>query len=261
MPSLNDHASSKYTKLLLIGEAGSGKTGSLASLVLAGYKLRILDFDNGLDALASVIKRSNSNLLANVEFETLRDKYTTGPAGPIVQGMPNAFTSAISLLSRWKTNSTDLGVPAEWGPEVIVVLDSLTFCADAAYNWANALNPGAKDKRQIYYTAQQAVENTLALLTGESFRANVIVISHIRYTDMPDGTKRGYPTAVGSALGPTIPAYFNSTALCQSAAGGKRSIRTVSTAMIDLKNPKSFEMAESLPIESALATFFKTVRT
>ena len=261
MPALNNHQSAQFTKLLLIGEPGSGKTGALASLVLAGYKLCILDFDNGLDTLAAVIKRTKPELLDTVQFETLRDKYTPGPTGPIVQGVPHAFTRAQQLLNRWKTDSVDLGVPAEWGPEVVVVLDSLTFYSDAVYNWANALNPTAKDKRQIYFTAQQAIESTLALLTGESFRANVIVISHIRYSDMPDGTKRGYPTSVGSALGPTIPAYFNSTALCQSQAGGKRSIRTVSTAMIDLKNPKSFEMGEQLPIESALATFFKTVRT
>ena len=234
MPGLSEHQSAQFTKLLLIGESGSGKTGSLASLVLVAISSLILDFDNGLDTLVSVIKRFDASKLANVQFETLRDAYMAGPAGPIVQGMPTAFTRACSLLNKWG----DFGVPSTFGPETILVLDSLTFFADgAAYNWANALNPGAKDKRQIYYVAQQAVENTLALLTSESFHCNVIVISHVKYSDMPDGTKRGYPTAVGSALGPTIPAYFNSTALCQSAAGGKRSIRTVSTAMIRSEEP------------------------
>jgi hypothetical protein len=113
----------------------------------------------------------------------------------------------------------------------------------------------------VYYDAQNAVENVLALLTGESFRTNVIVITHIRYTDNPDGTKKGYPTAVGSALGPTIPRYFNSVALCQTAAGGKRTIQTVATAMIDLKNPASAVMKATLPIETGLAEFVKTLRS
>ena len=43
MPKLSDHQSNDFTKLLLIGDAKSGKTGSLVSLVKAGYKLRILD--------------------------------------------------------------------------------------------------------------------------------------------------------------------------------------------------------------------------
>lgn len=256
MPNLKDHQSAQFTKLLLIGESGSGKTGSLASLVGAGYKLRILDMDNGLDTLVSVVKRSFPDKLANVEFETIRDKYKTTPAGPLIDGVPNAFTRALGLLDKWGP----LGSPSSWGSDTICVLDSFTFFSDAAFNWASALNPTAKDKRQIYYAAQSAVENVLALLTGESFKTNVIVISHIRYTDMPDGSKRGYPTAVGSALGPTIPAYFNSTALCQSQAGGKRTIKTVSNAMIDLKNPAAFKMLPELPIETALATFFKTVR-
>ena len=34
-------------KLLYIGDSGSGKTGSLASLVKDGYKIRILDYDSG----------------------------------------------------------------------------------------------------------------------------------------------------------------------------------------------------------------------
>ena len=51
MPSLSAHQSNDYVKLLLCGDSGSGKSGALASLVGAGYKLRILDMDNGLDSL------------------------------------------------------------------------------------------------------------------------------------------------------------------------------------------------------------------
>jgi hypothetical protein len=37
-------------------------------------------------------------------------------------------------------------------------------------------------------------------------------------------------------------------------------MRTVSTPLIDLKNPASFELAETLPIDQALVTFFQTVQ-
>ena len=40
MPSLANHQSNEFTKMLLEGDSGSGKTGSLASLVAAGFSLR-----------------------------------------------------------------------------------------------------------------------------------------------------------------------------------------------------------------------------
>ena len=121
------------------------------------------------------------------------------------------------------------------------------------------MNPSAKDPRQWFYSAQQAVEGTLALLTSSQFSTNVIVIAHVSWQDRPDGTMKGYPASVGKALGPTIPAYFENMALCQT-TGGKRLIQTVPTALVDLKNPAAFKMGPSLPVETGLADFFKTVK-
>lgn len=181
---------------------------------------------------------------------------------------PDAFIRALKLLDRWKYThdgvEVDLGVPAEWGPDTILVLDSLTFMSDAAFDFREPLAPksrdGKYDMRAVYKDAQDAVEGVLALLTSESFRCNVIVISHVKYVDNPDGTRKGYPTAVGSALSPVIPRYFNTVALCQTSAGGKRTLHTESTAMIDLKNPKPFSMAKTYPIETGLAEFFGNLR-
>lgn len=268
MPTLNKHQSNDYTKLLIEGDSGSGKTGALTSLVAAGYKLRILDFDNGLETLKQFVQRECPDKITNVEFVSLRDERKAGAEGPTVVS-PKAFIKAIKLLDRWKYKDdtgaeVDLGVPAEWGPDCILVIDSLTFMSDAAFDFREPLAPksrdGKYDMRAVYGDAQSAIENVLALLTSESFRTNVIVISHIKYVDNPDGTRKGYPTAIGSALSPVIPRYFNSVALCQTSAGGKRTIQTAATAMIDLKNPKPFAMEKSYPIESGLADFFAVLR-
>lgn len=269
MPTLAHHQSNEYTKLLIEGDSGSGKTGALASLVAAGYNLRILDFDNGLETLKQYVLKECPDRIGNVEFRTLRDRRKASPLGPIVDS-PRAFITAIKMLDRWKytdeeTNEEiDLGVPAEWGPDCILIIDSLTFFADAAFDFREPLTPksaqGKYDVRMVYKDAQDAVENVIALVTSESFRTNVIINSHVRYVDNPDGTKKGYPTAVGSALSPQIPRYFNSVALCQTAAGGKRTIQTTATAMIDLKNPRPFAMLPSYPIGTGLAEFFKVLR-
>lgn len=265
MPDLTKHQSAEFTKLLLMGDSKSGKTGALASLVTKGFKLRILDLDNGLDALAQIIKRDCPANLVNVEFRTLRDKLKSTPLGTVVDGTATAFIDGLRMLDHWKYEDTDLGPPKEWGKDTIFVLDSLTFMSDAAFRFREPLVPrsrdGKYDVRAVYKDAQDAIEGVLALLTSESFRTNVIVISHVRYVENPDGTKKGYPTAVGAALSPQIPRYFNSVALAQTGPGGKRQIQTAATAMIDLANPASFKMLPTLPIETGLATFFETLRS
>lgn len=247
--------------MLLEGDSGSGKTGALTSLVKAGYLLRILDMDNGLETLKTFAAREAPSRLDNVEYRTLRDSYKASAAGPVINGRPTAFVDALKMLDRWKYDNVDLGSPGTWGADTILVVDSLTFLSDAAFAWAVGLNPSAKDPRQWYGQAQDAIEKVLALLTSPNFETNVIVTSHIRYVDNPDGTRKGYPTAVGSALSPVIPRYFNSVAMARTSASGKRTIQTATTAMVDLKNPKPFDMKETYPIETGLADFFAVLRT
>lgn len=264
MPSLANHQSNEYTKLLIEGDSKSGKTGALASLVTAGYKLRILDMDNGLDVLKQFVLREAPQNLNNVEYRTLRDDRVSSPTGPIINGQPKAFINAIKMLDKWKYDDIDLGDPGGWGSDCILVVDSLTFLSDAAYDFREPLasksRDGKYDVRAVYKDAQDAIENVLALLTSESFKTNVIVISHVKYIDNPDGTKKAYPVSVGSALSPTIPRYFNNVVRFTTNAGGRREIETVSSAMFDLANAKPFDMPAKFKIETGLAELFAVLR-
>lgn len=268
MPSLANHQSNDYTKLLLIGDAKSGKTGSLISLVEAGYKLRILDMDNLLDILKYMILEKCPDKLDNVEFRTLRDKRKATPAGSVIDGQPKAFIDALKMLDRWKYkdetgNEIDYGVPATWGPDCILVLDSLSRFCDAAWDFADAMTvagrSGDKDPRQIYGHAQDVVEQSLATLTSPAFATNVIVIAHVLYMEQGDGVIKGFPQGVGQKLSPKIPQYFPNVVLYTN-EGGKRTLRTNSTPLIDLANAKPFAMAKSYPIETGLASFFGVLR-
>ncbi|HEX4919750.1 MAG TPA: AAA family ATPase [Candidatus Bathyarchaeia archaeon] len=259
MPNLETAQASASVKLILIGDSGTGKTGALASLVKAGYRLRVLDYDNKLAGgiLPILLRKECPDKLKNVEFVALRDELKSSALGPIVDGMPTAFSKGLQLMDKW----TDGTSPKTWNDGMtIFVVDSLTFMSDAAFNWAKGMNPSAKDPRQWFYSAQNAVEDTLALLTASSFTPHVIVISHVSWQDRPDGTMKGYPSSVGKALGPTIPAYFENMALCQTLAG-KRTLQTTPTALVDLKNPAAFKMLPTLSIETGLADFFKTIRS
>src|SRR5215471_588653 len=127
MTSLANHQSNEYTKMLIMGDSGSGKTGALTSLVALGYKLRILDYDNGLETLKQFVLKQCPEKINNVEYRTLRDRRVASPLGPVIQGQPKAFVDGLKMLDRWKYDEVDFGVPSEWGPDTIFVLDSLSF--------------------------------------------------------------------------------------------------------------------------------------
>lgn len=252
MPTLDNHQSDSLVKSIYIGDSSTGKTGSLVSLLLAGYKLKILDMDNGLDALKFYGRQAGADL-SQVEYETFRDEYRSTPAGPMVKGVPKAFTSALAKMTEWSAIDD---------PNTVFCLDSGSSYGRSAFAWAKGMNPGAKDPRQWYFTAQQAVEDTIALLTGESFRMNVLFISHVNYKEIVEGVTKGHVNAIGTALGPVIPRYFNTMLLAESSGNGKnvrRRIKTLPTGVIDLKIPTPEAEAE-YPLESGMASIFELLK-
>jgi hypothetical protein len=268
MPSLANHQSNEYTKVLIIGEAMSGKTGALVSLVKAGYRLFVQDYDNKLDVLKYYVQHECPDRIGNIEYVSLRDKRKTTPGGSVIDGKPKAFIEGMKLLDHWKytdENGTDVdfGKPSEWGSDSILVIDSLSRLCDAAFDFREPLVPvgksGERDMRAVYGDAQDAVEMLLATLTSRTFQTNVIVIAHITYQEQADGTTKGYPQGVGQKLSPKIPQYFPSAVLFTN-KNGKRTIQTNSTPLIDLANPAPFKMAPSYPIETGLADFFAVLR-
>lgn len=274
MPSLANHQSLQFVKALFLGDPGAGKTGGLTSLVAAGYALRIYDFDNLLGTLVQYVQKECPERAANVAFQTFTDKMkgvdvpvmmqgASVKVMPFIDGKADAFLRALKQLNHWKTESEDLGPPSDFGPGTVVVIDSLTSLSAAAFRYAQAMNPAAKEPQTYYFTAQQLITNTLALLCSEQFATNVIVIAHISYSKNHLELTKGFPRSIGAALNEQIAAYFNSVLLVESSGQGttvRRNIRTNSTGIVDLKNPVAFKVPDSLPLSTGLADFFKAVK-
>jgi len=260
MVKLSAHHSGRFIKMMLIGDSGTGKTGSLAPLV-EDYELRILDLDNGVDIIKAFVGRDNPKLMDRVDVESVRDAYKASETMGAVVGTPKAYTDASKLLTKWSDDT----VPGNWGENTIFVVDSLTTLGKAAFEWARRMNEnlGNRDARAWYGTAQGALENVIAMLTSDDFECNLIVISHVNY-DEANGLTRGYPTTVGKALGPKIARYFNNLVLAESTGTGKnvkRTIRVVPNDLIDLKTavPFAFE-GTSLPLETGMRDLFRALK-
>src|SRR5690606_29723550 len=103
MAKFSEHQAGKFVKLLFIGDSGTGKTGALTSLVKDGYSLKVLDLDNGLDALRQHVHHECPEKLDNVDYETLRDKVRSTQAGPMVT--PTAYIQALKLMTKWSDDS------------------------------------------------------------------------------------------------------------------------------------------------------------
>lgn len=275
MTKLSAHQSGEYVKMLYAGDSGVGKTGSLVSLVKAGYSLKILDFDNGLDPLKAFINKECPDKINNVDFETLRDPVKGGDKGPITTA--RAHVEATKLMSKWSDGSD----PAEGGPMSVFVIDSSTGMGASALNWATAMAPNAKDPRNWYWAGQRSVEHLIQMATSKDFHSNFILICHLKepdadeYKDVkgPDGkssqvlvrtgTGLRWPTAVGSALGPLMPTYFNTFVEAAKIGTGrnvKRIIRTVATPEINLKNPAPFRVEAELDLGTGLAELFAKLK-
>lgn len=272
MPPLDQHHSATSTKALFIGNSGGGKTGALASLAAEGYKLHILDMDNGLDVLKnyltdprSIYCQKNKEAAANVDFVTITDPMKNA-GGKLIPKSATAWTRAMSQLIEWKDGNKNLGSITTWGTQDVLVIDSLTMLSNAALNFILSMNGrlGQRPHQSDWGDGQVLVEGLLQMLYDEGVKCNVLVLCHITFIGEENGPLKGYPNTLGKALPPKVGRYFNSAILAQSSGQGttaKREIITNTSGIIELKNTAPLKVLPRYPLETGLADYFKAVRS
>tara|TARA_R110002153_G_scaffold274298_2_gene448207 strand:- start:27902 stop:28690 length:789 start_codon:yes stop_codon:yes gene_type:complete len=261
MPALSAHQSATTTKMLLIGDPGSGKTGALASLARAGYNLRILDCDNGLDILANILA-DDAEAMARVSYITCTDKYKS-IGGKICVPAPTAWSKACSALDNWKTDTESFGAIETWGEKDILIIDSLTLLSQQALAQVLALNsrPQGPPQIQDWGIGMSAIEGLLGKLYSEAVSCNVILTAHITYIG-EDADRVGYASTLGNKLPPKVGRYFNAVLRAFVRGSGptaKRLIATRSQGVVALKTP-SLTIPAEYPLDTGLASYFKSVR-
>jgi len=285
MPSLK--AKTRLVKALCLGYPGSAKTGSLASLANSGrYNIRILDFDGNYDPLHEYVK---PEFFDRVEIKTFEDKLKMGIDKIVPSGAPRAFELGMKLLDNWKYTDkdsgevVDLGPVTSWGPDDVLVLDTLTSMGRAAFRRVlfqqNRITKGPRQRDWGLAMADQ--EACVEMLMNEQIKCNVLVMSHLKLIGPPKeeasdseeqkGMKheiqnlvphRYYPSALGQELPPKIAANFPFVLLYRSKSIGtkvKRTILTKAQKDVDVKVPLA-EIEAELPVESGLLTLFEKVQ-
>lgn len=270
-------------RVLLVGYPGAAKTGSLASLVNAGYKIRILDFDGNLKPLFTF---SDPKMLGNVDIVTCQDALRMGAQVIEVKGLPKAYETACKMMDHWKykegDKEFDLGRPSAWGGDTIVVLDSLTSMGTACMNRAMSIgNRTSINLRQADWGVAINMQKAfLELLLSQSNNFHVVVLSHLKIISPKnvekadeDTTKtlktqlielipsRLYPSALGQGLPTDIAKMFDTVMLVERQVQNNKTKRVMTTKVgqeLDVKVPlKSFP--DTLSIDDGMLKLFEAL--
>lgn len=277
-------AKGKALRIMIVGYPGSAKTGSLAPLLDAGFKIRMLDFDGNPDPLYQYAKPSS---LARLDVAYFEDKLRTGLGFTEPAGVPTAFANALKQMDDWKTTDASgqaatLGASKDWGLDTIVVLDSLTKMGDAAFRRAMKLlnKTPANVTDRVWGLAMQEQSAFIEALTSANNPHHVIVLAHLKMvgpSDIRQGDSeltqqikntlaeivptRLYPSALGRQLpqqiGAEFPIMIEAT---KDVRNGKvtRHLNLAPKELLDVKYPGAITEAK-LPIESGLLTVFQAL--
>lgn len=270
-------------RMMIVGWPKAGKTGALASLANAGFKLRIIDYDGNLDPLLLYTK---PEFLHNIDVVHLEDKLRMGAQFSEPIGIPEAFKRGYDLVQHWKYTENgqefDLGPTKEWGPDTIMVLDSLTKMGDASFRRAQKIlnkNP-TNTTQQVWGLAMAEQAAMIERMTSTSNRFHTIVLAHLRMIspkdvnrDDSDLTKdlknqraeliptKLFPRALGYELPQQIGGEFPTLiemVTKYKANKANRVIRTISQETLDLGVPGP-NIPEELPIDTGLLTIFEAL--
>lgn len=266
MPDLNSHPALDTVKLLYIGDSGSGKTGSLASLA-SKYQLFIQDFDNGLDILLDP-KVLPPEHRKNVHYITLTDTMRDDGNGIMVCDNPTASQRGIKLFQDWKDGDKTFGPVSKWGKDCILIIDSGTFQGKAIMRYVQHINgkTGKRPSQPIWGDAIDRQEGILQYLYSDAVKCHVIVTVHVREIDLnekkmdtddpnyvPD--THGYPSFLGRNLPQQAGRYFNSLVQAK-VQGTRRVIRTKSEGNVMLKISMPSKIPTELPLETGMLELF-----
>lgn len=268
MPKLSDPSSAPPIRALIMGDSGTGKTGALASLALAGFSLYIADFDNGLEILRNIIKAKDPRALERVDFEVCKDEFKV-EGNFAVPVAAKAWAKGIKYLeSKLKEGL---------GPRDIIVVDSLSFAARSAMIYQLHLNGRLKSApwQSDWGEAQRLVEQLVQMLSAD-VDCHIICTTHIATTGgkrietlgkgataervlIDEGPLKKLPSMIGKAINPVIPRYFNHMLLAHRVGTGpqaKRVFHTTTFDDIELKNTNPGIIKPEYQLATGLAEYF-----
>ena len=210
-------------KILLIGDSGTGKTHSLASLIPAGITPFVIATEQNFLQVAKeylgtkmhykyISPKPNHGLDEIIDMTTKINQLSYENLCKVVDPFKQAHRKILDVLTTCNKFvcdccNKDWGSVMDWGTDRALCVDSLSGLSDMAF----ALVVGNKPVRALpdYGVAQNALRMFLDPMTTQT-KCMFILISHIdREKDEITGGTTITARTIGQKLGPDLPRMFS----------------------------------------------------
>ena len=216
-------------KILNFGRTATGKTASIATLLLAGQKVRFLSADN--NALAGIEAGLNLHKInkEDVDLSICVPQRPSLAAADILASIDNILKSDIETLMKGKDknrkNNTgfrniyagalnfidtltgeDKGNVLEWGIDTTLVVDSLTTVCDEI----QLTVAGNKASTWPEYHQEQILLKNFVNHITTMLKCNVVLLAHpTKDVDTVTGSTSIYPLNIGTAMNESFSSNFS----------------------------------------------------
>lgn len=246
-------------RVLVYGDPASGKTGAIAQLANAGYRILLLDLDQNSRVIGSFLKPGHADIFIHT-FGVAKMTGTNlfaGNKGEAAQAALKEMRTFCQMLQHWKTESEDLGPTSAMTAKDVIVVDSGTFLGELLFMAAKADPEANKHTPTQYRLAGEYYSAILDYLCGNKVGASVVVLTHITQTGDKDsdgkfiGKPRDIPVAIGEKMSKRMPSYFSDIWRLEVDRTGQRKFRTAATAFEGLRTSNPSKIKGEEPFDMA----------
>lgn len=239
---------------LLVGAAGSGKTTSIATLLLCGVKVFVIVTEpDGIASLLDACERLGASLEnlhwaecrpQSAGWSDLRDMVTKvntmdqkGLADLRDLGKSAFRPAAMRFLDNLANFTSDkdgrqYGDVTKWDDNTCLVIDSLTGWSILGFSCTVGYKPTANPGE--WGIAQNFIFNMLQKINNDRQCFFTLTAHQEKEMDENVGIKKLMVSTIGAKLAPKIPTFFSEVVQCQRLEGGF--YWTTTSNQIDLKN-------------------------
>jgi hypothetical protein len=267
----NDRNDLQPPSVMLLGETGSGKTDSLATLSAAGLRLFVIVTEpGGVESLVDAHTRRGLSLdnlhycyipptsagwaamtqmvetIANSSFESIQNI----KAGV---GKNETRQPALALLNALKNFKCDrtgqfYGDVSSFGSDTALAIDSLSGLSEIAWGLTVGYKPAAHQGE--YGVAMNFIRQLLIKINGDR-RCFFVLTSHVeKEVNEITGVQQIMGSTIGRKLAPKIPIYFSEVVLASKTITGVTpkffwSTVAINTALKNRALPLSVDLSPS----------------
>jgi len=242
--------------VLLLGASGSGKTYSIRTLVEAGLEVFVLFTEPGMEVLADLpadklhwkyippASPDFADMISSAEKINSMNIKMLSDLPDINKRKYTEFIDVLVALSNFKCDRTgrEYGSVDSWGPDRVLVVDSLTGLSLSAMN----LVTGSKPVKNLadWGIAIDNLERLITKLCVDT-RCHFVLIAHLeRETDEVTGGTTLMASTLGRKLAPKLPRFFSDVIHVKVTAG--KFEWSTATSNVDTKS-RNLALSAALP--------------